>query len=100
MTQADVLWYIFSNKERKELGNCNLHFFIYFYVQDDLIKILGEKHQLYEFLNTLYVKCSYLIFNKEHVKAVLSEISSHKSTENDLRIPSCIDILVVRAYAV
>ncbi|XP_057429975.1 sister chromatid cohesion protein PDS5 homolog A-like [Lotus japonicus] len=65
--------------------------------RDDLIKILGEKHQLYEFLNTLYVKCSYLIFNKEHVKAVLSEISSHKSTENDLRIPSCIDILVIIA---
>ena len=61
-----------------------------------MLKILGEKHRLYEFLNTFYVKCSYLLFNKEHVKAILSETVKHKSAENDQRIQSCMNMLVVR----
>ncbi|KAE9591537.1 hypothetical protein Lalb_Chr20g0119541 [Lupinus albus] len=64
---------------------------------DDLLKIFGEKHQLYEFLNTFYVKCALLIFNKEHVKAVLSEIVVHKSAEDYQRIQSCMKILVIIA---
>ncbi|KAK7412751.1 hypothetical protein VNO78_04347 [Psophocarpus tetragonolobus] len=65
--------------------------------RDDLLKILGEKHQLYEFLNTFYIKCSYLLFNKEHVKAILSEIITHKSAENDQHTQSCMNILVIVA---
>ncbi|XP_061344321.1 sister chromatid cohesion protein PDS5 homolog A [Gastrolobium bilobum] len=65
--------------------------------RDDLLKILGEKHRLYEFMNTFYVKCSYLLFNKEHVKAILSEIITLKSAENDQRIQSCMNILVIIA---
>ncbi|MED6131709.1 hypothetical protein PIB30_012146 [Stylosanthes scabra] len=65
--------------------------------QEDLLKLLGEKHQLYEFLDTLYVQCSYLLFNKEHVKAILSEIVKHKSAENDQRIKSCMNMLVIIA---
>lgn len=68
-----------------------------FYLQDDLIKILGEKHQLNEFLNTLYVKCSYFLFNKEHATAVLSEIIRYKSAKNDQRMKSCMNMLVVRS---
>ncbi|XP_019425447.1 PREDICTED: sister chromatid cohesion protein PDS5 homolog A-A-like isoform X1 [Lupinus angustifolius] len=64
---------------------------------DDLLKIFGEKHQLYAFLNTFYVKCALLIFNKEHVKAVLSEIVAHKSAEDYQRIQSCMNILVIIA---
>ncbi|RDX94616.1 Sister chromatid cohesion protein PDS5-like B, partial [Mucuna pruriens] len=65
--------------------------------RDDLLNILGEKHQLYEFLSTFYIKCSYLLFNKEHVKAILSEIITHKSAENDQHTQSCMNILVVIA---
>lgn len=65
--------------------------------RDDLIKILGEKHQLNEFLNALYVKCSYLLFNKEHTTAILSEIIRYISAENDQRIQSCMNILVIIA---
>ena len=67
-----------------------------FCLQDDFLKILGENHQLYEFLNAFYIKCSYLLFNKEHVKAILSEIITHKSSENDQDIQYCMNILVVR----
>ncbi|CAK8531255.1 unnamed protein product [Lathyrus sativus] len=65
--------------------------------KDDLIKILGEKHQLNEFLNTLYVKCSYFLFNKEHATAVLSEIIRYKSAKNDQRMKSCMNMLVIIA---
>ncbi|XP_061339796.1 sister chromatid cohesion protein PDS5 homolog A-like isoform X2 [Gastrolobium bilobum] len=65
--------------------------------RDDLLKILGEKHRLYEFLNTFSVKCSYLLFNKEHVKIILLEILAQKSAENARRTQSCMNILVIIA---
>jgi sister-chromatid-cohesion protein PDS5 len=65
--------------------------------RDELTKILGEKHQLDEFLNTLYVKCSYLLFSKEHATTILSEIIRYKSAENDQRIQSCMNLLVIIA---
>ncbi|KAK7332449.1 hypothetical protein VNO80_29201 [Phaseolus coccineus] len=65
--------------------------------RDDFLKILGENHQLYEFLNAFYIKCSYLLFNKEHVKAILSEIITHKSSENEQHIQYCMNILVIIA---
>ncbi|KAL4306343.1 hypothetical protein AHAS_Ahas16G0168800 [Arachis hypogaea] len=64
-------------------------------MQEDLFKLLGEKHQLYEFLDTFYVQCSYMLFNKEHVKAILSEIVKHKAAENEQRIQSYMNMLVV-----
>jgi hypothetical protein len=71
--------------------------FFWFFLQDELTKILGEKHQLDEFLNTLYVKCSYLLFSKEHATTILSEIIRYKSAENDQRIQACMNLLVVRS---
>ncbi|KAL2571387.1 hypothetical protein GLYMA_17G005500v4 [Glycine max] len=65
--------------------------------RDDLLKILGEKHRLYEFLNTFSVKCSYLLFNKEHVKTILLEIIAQKSAENAQRTQSCLNMLVIVA---
>ncbi|XP_057415482.1 sister chromatid cohesion protein PDS5 homolog A-like isoform X2 [Lotus japonicus] len=63
--------------------------------RDDLLKILGEKHRLYEFLNTFSLKCSYLVFNKEHVKAILVETVAQKSAQNTQRTQSCMNILVI-----
>ncbi|XP_029129811.1 sister chromatid cohesion protein PDS5 homolog A-B isoform X3 [Cajanus cajan] len=65
--------------------------------RDDLLKILGEKHRLYEFLNTFSVKCSYLLFNKEHVKTILLETVPQKSAENAQCAQSCMNILVIIA---
>lgn len=70
----------------------------YTYLQDDLLKILGEKHRLYEFLSTLTLKSSYLLFNKEHVKELLLEVAAQRSIGNTLYTSSCMNILVVRAY--
>lgn len=72
---------------------CNLSF-----LQDELLKILGEKHRLYDFLSTLSVKCSYLLFNKEHVKEILLEVAMHRSTADIPYKLSCMNILVVIAH--
>ncbi|XP_019419050.1 PREDICTED: sister chromatid cohesion protein PDS5 homolog A-A-like isoform X3 [Lupinus angustifolius] len=88
----DNIWKILTN-----LLDTNTSFHQTRVYRDDLLKILGEKHQLYEFLDTFYVKCALLLFSKEHVKAVLSEIYVHKSAEDYQRIQSCMDILVIIA---
>lgn len=61
-----------------------------------MLKILGEKHRLYDFLSTLSVKSSYLLFNKEHVKELLLEADVQKSTGNTQYALSCMNILVVK----
>ena len=63
--------------------------------QVDLLKILGEKHRLYDFLKNFSLKCSYMLFNKEHLKVVLSEVVAKKSAENAEYIQSCMNILGV-----
>ncbi|KAG4182794.1 hypothetical protein ERO13_A09G067800v2 [Gossypium hirsutum] len=65
--------------------------------RDDLLKILGEKHRLYDFLSTLSLKCSYLLFNKEHVKEIFLEATVQKSTGNIQYTHSCMNILVILA---
>ncbi|CAG7894949.1 unnamed protein product [Brassica rapa] len=62
-------------------------------IRDDMLKILSEKHSLYEFLGTLSIKCSYLLFSKEYVKEMLSEVSARKASKDNLGIQSCMDFL-------
>lgn len=65
--------------------------------RDDLLKILGDTHRLYEFLSTLSLKCSYILFNKDHVKEIVLEAGIHKSSGNNDLILSCMTILVILA---
>ncbi|KAK4259162.1 hypothetical protein QN277_005520 [Acacia crassicarpa] len=65
--------------------------------RDDLLKILGEKHRLYDFLKSFSVKCSYVLFNKEHVKAVIAEVVAKKSAENAEYIQACMNMLGIIA---
>lgn len=65
--------------------------------QDDLLKILGEKHRLFDFLNVLSVKCSHMLFSKEHVKQILSELTIQKSAGNTECCLSCVNVLVILA---
>ncbi|XP_011086272.1 sister chromatid cohesion protein PDS5 homolog B isoform X2 [Sesamum indicum] len=66
-------------------------------LRDDLLKILGHKHRLSEFLSLLSLKCSYLLFDKDHVKEILLEAGVKKSTGNTDLILSCMTILVILA---
>ncbi|XP_073299020.1 sister chromatid cohesion protein PDS5 homolog A-like [Primulina huaijiensis] len=65
--------------------------------RDDLLSILGPKHRLYEFLSSLSLKCSCLLFNKDHVKAILLEAGVQKSSGSHELILSCMTILVILA---
>ncbi|KAG0495215.1 hypothetical protein HPP92_006209 [Vanilla planifolia] len=66
--------------------------------REELLKILGERHSLYEFMGMLTVKCSYLLFNKAHVKEMIVEASEQKSFGCDGQyISSCMDLLTVIA---
>lgn len=74
---------------------CHGIYLITFIPQDDLLKILGEKHPLYDFLSILSLKCSYILFSKEHVREILLEVNLHKSAGNSHLILSCMTVLVV-----
>lgn len=64
-------------------------------LQDDLLRALGQKHQIYEFLSSLSLKCSYLLFNKEHIKELILEAGVLKSSGSTELILSSMSILVV-----
>ncbi|XP_039070317.1 sister chromatid cohesion protein PDS5 homolog B-like isoform X1 [Hibiscus syriacus] len=86
------IWKILLN-----LLDPNTSFHQAFSGRDELLKILSESHQLYDFLSMLSLKCSYLLFNKEHVKEILLEVTVQKSAGNTLYIRSCMNILVILA---
>ncbi|KAK6124752.1 hypothetical protein DH2020_041504 [Rehmannia glutinosa] len=65
--------------------------------QDELLKILEHKHRLNGFLSSLSLKCSYLLFDKDHVKEILLEAGVQKSSGNNELILSCMTLLVILA---
>ncbi|KAI3974585.1 hypothetical protein MKX01_004500 [Papaver californicum] len=65
--------------------------------RDDLLRILGEEHKLHDFLSALSVKCSFLLFNKEYVKEIISEATTQLSAGDAQLTRSCIDLLVMVA---
>ncbi|KAI3718580.1 hypothetical protein L6452_19457 [Arctium lappa] len=65
--------------------------------RDELLKIIGEKHPLYELLNTLSMKCSYIIFDMDFVKDLLLETDLQKCAGNRPLTQSCMNILVILA---
>ncbi|XP_041993730.1 sister chromatid cohesion protein PDS5 homolog A-like isoform X1 [Salvia splendens] len=65
--------------------------------RDDTLKLLGDEHRLYEFLSTLSLKCSYLLFDKDHVKEIVLDAEVHKSSGNNDSVLSCMTILVILA---
>ncbi|WVZ81535.1 hypothetical protein U9M48_028901 [Paspalum notatum var. saurae] len=64
-------------------------------LRGDLLKILGEKHALYDFVGTLAMRCSYLLVNKEYAKEILSVVSEQKTSGNTKLISSCMNLLTV-----
>ena len=71
---------------------------LFFILQDDLFKILGEKHRIFDFVNVLSVKCSYMLFSKEHVKEFMLELATQKAAENTEKCLSCVNMLVVSSH--
>jgi len=62
-------------------------------IRVDLLRSLGEKHELYDFVSKLSIRCSYLLVNTEFVKEILSEASELISSGNIKLIDSCMNLL-------
>lgn len=60
-----------------------------------MLKLVGEKDPLFELLNTLSMKCSYIIFDKDFVRDLLLETDLHKCDGNRLLTQACMNILLV-----
>ncbi|CAM0914059.1 unnamed protein product [Alopecurus aequalis] len=82
------IWEMFTS-----LLDCATTFSKAWSIRVDLLKSLGEKHELYDFVSTLSIRCSYLLMNKEYVREILSEASEHKSSGNTKLISSCMNLL-------
>ncbi|VAI85227.1 unnamed protein product [Triticum turgidum subsp. durum] len=82
------IWKMFTS-----LLDCATTFNNAWSIRVDLLKSLGEKHELYDFVSTLSMRCSYLLVNKEYVKEILSAASEQKSIGNTKHISSCMDLL-------
>uniref|UniRef100_A0A1D1Z6W4 Sister chromatid cohesion protein PDS5 B n=1 Tax=Anthurium amnicola TaxID=1678845 RepID=A0A1D1Z6W4_9ARAE len=65
--------------------------------RDDLLRILGEKHPLYDFMGALSMRCSYLLFNKEYIKEILSEAVAQQSVGDRKFVSSCMNLLAILA---
>ncbi|KAF9590745.1 hypothetical protein IFM89_038058 [Coptis chinensis] len=65
--------------------------------REDLLKIVGEQHPLFDFLGILSMKCSYLLFDKECVKEMLLEVAAQKSTGDTQFVLSSLNLLVIIA---
>ncbi|GLJ16335.1 hypothetical protein SUGI_0276270 [Cryptomeria japonica] len=63
----------------------------------DMLQRLGDKHPQYDFIKMLGAKCSYRLFNKEHVKETLKEITVNKLAGRDDLIKSAMNLLVLFA---
>ncbi|KAK9945794.1 hypothetical protein M0R45_011293 [Rubus argutus] len=61
--------------------------------RDKFLHIIGEKHQHFEFLQTLSSKCSYNIFSSEHVRCILDILSSNTLGNKHLQA-SCVRLLL------
>lgn len=82
------IWKIFTS-----LLDCSTTFEKAWSLRADLLKILGEKHALCDFVGTLAMRCSYLLVNKEYAKEILSIASEQKTSGNTKLISSCMNLL-------
>ncbi|CAN6201777.1 unnamed protein product [Urochloa humidicola] len=82
------IWKIFTS-----LLDCSTTFEKAWSLRADLLKLLGEKHALYDFVGVLALRCSYLLVNKEYAKEILSEASEQKTSGNTKLISACMNLL-------
>lgn len=52
-------------------------------IKEDLLKRIGEHHPQHEFMKVLALRCSFMIFGKEHAKSVLEEVALNQDSSKD-----------------
>ncbi|XP_050211868.1 sister chromatid cohesion protein PDS5 homolog B [Mercurialis annua] len=63
--------------------------------RDKFLKMMGDKHPHFEFLQLLSSKCSFNVFSSEHVCCVLNHLSSNESGNGSLEASSAKLLLVI-----
>eukprot|EP00249_Psilotum_nudum_P024915 c29322_g1_i2 orf=363-5285(-) len=63
-------------------------------IRGELLRRLGDKHPQYEFMMILATKCSYMLFGKEHVHALLNEITLNKVAGKEDLLKASMGLLV------
>ncbi|GMN51775.1 hypothetical protein TIFTF001_020913 [Ficus carica] len=63
--------------------------------RDKLLNIIGEKHQNFKFLQMLSLKCSYNVFNSEHVHCILDNLSGSNFGNKQFKDSSVKLLLVI-----
>jgi hypothetical protein len=66
-------------------------YLLFLFWQDGLLVKIGDKNPNYEFLRSLFSKCSSNIFSSEHVQCVLDYLSNDDSGFKD----SSVNLLLV-----
>ncbi|XP_057974992.1 sister chromatid cohesion protein PDS5 homolog B isoform X2 [Malania oleifera] len=64
-------------------------------IRDKFVKMIGDKHPQSDFLRSLSIKCSFSIFNSEHVSCVLDHICGGRFEDKHLEAPSFSILLVI-----
>lgn len=67
-----------------------------FLFQVKLLKLVGEKHPDFDFLQLLSSKCMY-IFDSDHVRCIVDGLSSNKF--RDKQLEASVNLLLVRRIA-
>lgn len=64
-------------------------------IQDNLLREIGDKNPHAEFLQLLFMKCSFNLFGSEHVRCILSHLSDDRYGNRHLE-DSSVQLLLVR----
>lgn len=74
-------------------------FLLFLFWQDELLVMIGDKNPNYEFLRSLFSKCSSNIFSSEHVQCILDYFSNDEGGFKDLKDSSVNLLLVIEVAA-
>lgn len=64
--------------------------------QEKFLKMIGDTHPQFDFLKLLSLKCSFNIFNSEHVRCILDHLSSSGLGKH---LKASAELLLVRTIA-
>lgn len=78
-----------------ELPNESEKLINYSKFQEDLLKSHGGSDIGHNFLRALAIKCSFVLFDKEHMQELLTNINKNRSLGNEKMLKAGIGLLTV-----
>jgi sister-chromatid-cohesion protein PDS5 len=66
-----------------------------FVIQRNLLERIDDKHPRHEFLKILSVKCSYTLFGREHMRALVKQLEEYNKLGDEKLLRASMGLLVV-----